>query len=335
MVQNRSSILVVGGAGYIGSHMLLALRAHGHQVVVLDNLSSGHAEFVTDFELIRGHLGDTDLLNKIFKQYNIGAVMHFAAHIEVGESVENPGKYYQNNVAATLNLLDAMVQHNIKHFIFSSTAAIFGQVGQAPIAVDDPQSPINPYGRSKWMVEQILKDYDLAYGLKSVCLRYFNACGADPEGRVGESHQPESHLIPLILQVASLKREKIYIYGDDYPTPDGTCIRDFVHVCDIASAHLLALEQLIKTQCSQSYNLGNGRGFSVKQVIAAAKQVTGRPIKVELAARRAGDPAVLVADATLTQQQLNWTPLYPDLPSIISHAWAWELSCQSIHHTED
>jgi UDP-glucose 4-epimerase len=242
----------------------------------------------------------------------------------VGESIHHPSKYYRNNVINTLNLLDAMLAHNVKAFIFSSTAAIFGEPYYVPIDEQHPKQPINPYGISKWIIEQILTDYDRAYHLKSVCLRYFNAAGADPEGQLGERHEPETHLIPLVLQVASGRRTHISVFGQDYDTPDGTCIRDYIHIVDLCQAHLLALEQLFNGGESAVYNLGNGAGFSVKQVIDIAKEITEKPIKIVLGERRIGDPAHLVADATRAKVQLGWQPRYTDLATIINHAWQWE-----------
>jgi len=324
-----ASILIVGGAGYIGAHMALQLHESGQQVIVLDNLSTGHRDFVLPgIEFVDGSISDAELLDKLFTQHDIKAVMHFAACLQVGESVINPEKYYQNNVAATLTLLNAMRKHHITSFVFSSTAAIFGEPQYIPIDLAHLCNPINPYGRSKLMVEQILADYDKAYGLKYATLRYFNACGADPKARLGESHDPESHLIPLVLQAASGRRTAITIYGDDYPTKDGTCIRDYIHVVDLCSAHQLALEQLINSRNSAAYNLGNGTGYSVKEVIDVAKQVTGKAIKVSMGERRIGDPAVLVADAEATITALNWQIQYPKLDDIMAHAWHWEQRCQ-------
>ena len=324
-----STILVAGGAGYIGAHMVMQLLEAKHKVIVLDDLSSGHEAFVfPDAVFVQGHLNDTKSLDKIFTEYKVDAVMHFAAYIEVGESVENPAKYYQNNIVATLCLLDAMVRHRVEFFVFSSTAAIFGEPQYTPIDTAHPTNPLNPYGRSKLIIEQILADYDKAYGLKYVCLRYFNACGADPQIRIGESHDPESHLIPLVLQAANGKRKTITIYGEDYPTPDGTCVRDYVHVVDLCKAHQLALEKLITTNASGAYNLGNGKGYSVKEVIEVAQQVTSKTINVEYGKRRAGDAAILVADAKATQEALNWQIQYPDLQDIITHAWQWEKKCR-------
>jgi UDP-glucose 4-epimerase len=264
------------------------------------------------------------LLDHLFTDEKFDGVMHFASFIQVGESVRQPAKYYRNNVTHTINLLDAMVRHRVKNFIFSSTAAIFGQPEYVPIDEAHPKQAINPYGRSKWMVEQVLQDYDSAYGLKSICLRYFNAAGADPEARIGETHDPETHLIPLLLQVASGRRESAQIFGDDYDTPDGTCIRDYIHVLDLAAVHSLALAQLINGASSAAYNLGNGNGFSVRQVIETVGQVTMKPVPVIHAGRRAGDPARLVADSRLARKDLGWTPLYPDISTIVSHAWNWE-----------
>ncbi|MDD4967254.1 UDP-glucose 4-epimerase GalE [Halothiobacillus sp.] len=320
------SILVVGGAGYIGSHMVKFLARAGYRVVVLDNLSTGHADAVRYGELIVGDMADTALLDRLFHSHRFDAVMHFAAFSLVGESVDDPGKYYRNNVANTLNLLDAMVRHQIRHFVFSSTAATFGEPRSDRIDESHPQNPINPYGRSKLMVEHLLADYDAAYGLKSVCLRYFNAAGADPEGELGERHNPETHLIPLVLQAASGRRSHIHVFGTDYDTPDGSCLRDYIHVQDLCSAHQQALQWLQEHQQSKQFNLGNGDGYSVLDVIETARKVTGKEIPVLIGDRRVGDPARLVADATLAQQQLGWKPEYPDLVDMIAHAWHWEQS---------
>lgn len=318
------SILVVGGAGYIGSHMVKFLARTGYRVVVLDNLSTGHADAVRYGELIVGDMADTALLDRLFHSHRFDAVMHFAAFSLVGESVDDPGKYYRNNVANTLNLLDEMVRHQVRHFVFSSTAATFGEPRSDRIDESHPQNPINPYGRSKLMVEHLLADYDAAYGLKSVCLRYFNAAGADPEGELGERHNPETHLIPLVLQAASGRRSHIHVFGTDYDTPDGSCLRDYIHVQDLCSAHQQALQWLQEHQQSKQFNLGNGDGYSVLDVIETARKVTGKEIPVLIKDRRAGDPARLVADATLAQQQLGWKPEYPDLADMIAHAWNWE-----------
>lgn len=318
------TILIVGGAGYIGAHMVKMLLQANYAVIILDNLAKGHREAVLGGTLVVGDLANPVTLNQLFETYQIDGVMHFASFIEVGESVQQPSRYYQNNVACTLNLLDAMLKHQVNTFIFSSTAAIFGEPQYVPINEQHPKKPLNPYGLSKWIIEQILADYDRAYGLKSICLRYFNAAGADPAGQIGERHQPETHLIPLVLQTASGRRRTISIFGQDYDTPDGTCIRDYIHVNDLCQAHLLALQQLLVEKNSSAYNLGNGTGFSVNQVIEVARTVTGQPIPVQIEYRRVGDPARLVADASLVHQTLGWQPQYPDLETIITHAWQWE-----------
>lgn len=317
-------ILVVGGAGYIGSHMVKMLVDGGHNVITFDNLSSGFRDAVLGGEFVQGDLADLAAIDQVFEKYQPEAVMHFASYIQVGESVQHPDKYYLNNFTNTLNLLNAMVKHQVKHFIFSSTAAVFGEPEYVPIDEVHSKNPLNPYGRSKWMVEQVLADYERAYGLKSVCLRYFNAAGADPSGLLGERHEPETHLIPLILQAISGKRSHISLFGRDYDTPDGTCIRDYIHIVDLCSAHLLALMKLVKDGTSMRFNLGNGEGFSVQEVISAAERVTGKKVKVIEAPRREGDPARLVADATLAENTLSWAPVYADLETIIAHAWQWE-----------
>ena len=318
------AILVIGGAGYIGSHMCLLLKQAGEEVIILDNLSTGVRRFTEGYTFYESNLDDAIALSKIFKAHKIDAVMHFAAYIEVGESISDPAKYYRNNVCATLSLLDSMLEHSVKKFIFSSTAAIFGLPKYVPIDEAHPKSPINPYGRSKLMIEQILDDYDKAYDLKSICLRYFNAAGADPEGRVGECHDPETHLIPLVLQAASGRRESISIFGNDYMTPDGTCIRDYVHVTDLCDAHFSALEKIIEVPQSMKFNLGNGKGFSVNEVINAAKKVTSKDIKILNADRRQGDPDILVADSTSAKNQLQWMPRKYDIHEIVKDAWEWE-----------
>lgn len=317
-------VLVVGGAGYIGSHMVKRLAQDNCEVTTLDNLSSGHREAVLHGDFIHADLADKRLLNQLFQARQFDAVMHFASFIQVGESVQKPAMYYDNNVTNTLNLLDAMNTAGIMHFIFSSTAATFGEPLYCPIDEKHPQVPINPYGRSKLFIEQILEDYDRAYQLKSVCLRYFNAAGADPDGQLGERHDPETHLIPLVLQAASGRRSSISVFGRDYDTPDGTCIRDYIHITDLCEAHWLALQSLRSGAGSQRYNLGNGFGFSVQEVIDSALRITGRSIQVIDAARRAGDPARLVADARLACQQLGWKPQYPELDAMLRHAWHWE-----------
>ncbi len=319
-------ILVVGGAGYIGSHMVKQLAVAGHDVITLDNLSYGYRDAVKYGEFVEGDLGDRAVLDSIFAAGDIDAVMHFAGFIQVGESVEKPSMYYLNNVVNTHTLLDAMLQHGVKNFIFSSTADIFGEPKYTPIDEKHQKQPINPYGHSKLMIEQVLDDYDKAYGLRSTCLRYFNAAGADPDGELGERHAPETHLIPLILQAASGRREDIKVFGDDYPTDDGTCVRDYIHINDLCEAHSLALEKMIRDDKSARYNLGNGKGFSVKQVIDIAREVSGNDFKVTIEPRRAGDPAVLVADATLAKKELNWQPKFAELKDIVSTAWQWEVN---------
>ena len=318
-------ILVVGGAGYIGSHMVKQLAKAGNDVITLDNLSYGYRDAVKYGEFVEGDLGDNTVLDSIFKAGDIDAVMHFAGFIQVGESVIKPSMYYHNNVVNTFTLLDAMLRHNVKNFIFSSTAAIFGEPEYTPIDEKHKKQPINPYGHSKLMIEQVLEDYDKAYGLRSTCLRYFNAAGADPDGELGERHVPETHLIPLILQAASGRRDDIKVFGDDYATDDGTCVRDYIHINDLCEAHSLALHNMISKDKSARYNLGNGKGFSVKQVIDVAKEVSGNDFKVTIEPRRAGDPAVLVADATLAQQELNWQAKFAELKDIVKTAWQWEI----------
>jgi len=319
-------ILVVGGAGYIGSHMVKLLGERGCAVTTLDDLSSGHRDAVLTGDLVQGDMADTELLRSLFARRKYDAVMHFASFIEVGESVREPAKYYRNNVANTLALLAAMREAGVDRFIFSSTAAMFGTPQYVPIDERHPRAPINPYGRTKNMVEDVLGDYERAYCLRSVCLRYFNAAGADPDGRLGERHEPESHLIPLALQAASGRRAGLSVYGTDYDTPDGTCIRDYVHVSDLCEAHWLALESLRAGAGSQAYNLGNGNGFSVLEVIETAKKVTGVDFAVKHEARRAGDPPRLVADSSAIKAKLGWSPRYAALDTIIAHAWAFERS---------
>ena len=319
---SSGAVLVVGGGGYIGSHMVKALCEAGREVVVLDNLVSGHRDAVDGRAIfVQGDMSDGATLNALFGQYPITAVMHFAAFIEVGESVRAPGKYYQNNVAGTLVLLDAMVEHGIDRFIFSSTAAIYGEPHYTPIDEAHPREPINPYGRGKWMVEAMLEDYQRAHNLRSISLRYFNAAGADPDGSLAERHDPETHLIPIVLEVAAGKRSHVAVYGRDYPTTDGTCVRDYVHVVDLCRAHLLALRYLEKGGDSAAFNLGNGGGFSVREVIETADAITGRAIDVVDGPRREGDPAVLVADATAARDVLGWQPEYTRLEPIVAHAW--------------
>ncbi len=326
MSANQKTVLVTGGAGYIGSHAVLALQQAGYTVLILDNLVYGHKDLVDQVlkaELIEGSTLDRDLLKSIFSQRDIAAVMHFAAYTYVGESVTNPSKYYESNVVGTLRLLDAMVEANVKNFVFSSTCATYGMPQALPITESHPQNPINPYGMTKLMVEHILTDYDKAYDLRSVRFRYFNAAGAHPDGLLGEDHNPESHLIPLVLQTALGLRQAISIYGTDYPTPDGTCVRDYIHVCDLADAHLLGLEYLLNGGESAVFNLGNGNGFSVREVIDAAVRVTGKPIPVIEADRRPGDSSELVGSSQRAREVLGWNPKYSDIDTILAHAWQW------------
>ncbi len=323
---DQPTVLVTGGAGYIGAHAVLALKQAGYHVVILDNLVYGHqdlADSVLKVELVIGDTNDRALLDQLFASRRFDAVMHFAAYAYVGESVSQPDKYYRNNVLGTLTLLEAMVAADIKHFVFSSTCATYGIPNVVPIPEDHPQNPINPYGATKLMVERILADFDVAYGLKSVCFRYFNAAGADPQGRIGEDHNPETHLIPLVLMTALGKRESIAMFGTDYPTPDGTCIRDYIHVNDLADAHILGLEYLRRGGVSDRFNLGNGNGFSVKEVIEAARAVTGKPIPAVAHDRRPGDPPALVGSGDRARKILGWDPQYADIQTILKHAWAW------------
>jgi len=317
-------ILVTGGAGYIGSHVVKALGEKGYEVLVVDNLSKGHKEAVLYGKLVVADLKNKESLDVIFKEFKPDAVMHFAAFIEVAESVREPLKYYKNNTINTINLFEVMIKNNVNRFIFSSTAAVYGNPEKIPIPETEPIKPINPYGQSKAFVEKILHDFDRSYGLKYVSLRYFNAAGADPEGRIGESHNPETHLIPLILKTAKGERESIKIFGTDYPTPDGTCIRDYIHVDDLAEAHILALEYLLEGGNSKVFNCGYGHGFSVREVIDTARKVTGIDFKVEETERRPGDPAILVADSSKLRKVLDWKPRFNDLEYIIRTAWNWE-----------
>lgn len=314
-------VLVVGGAGFIGSHMVMKLAARGFAPLVLDNLSTGHRHAVHGAEFVLGDMGDTALLKQIFSAYPILAVMDFASYIEVGESVKDPGKYYANNVANTIHLLRALVAAKVKTFIFSSSAAVYGEPLYTPIDEAHPLAPLNAYGRSKWMIEHILEDFARSHGLNYMALRYFNAAGADPQGRVGEEHPQESHLIPLILQVAEQQRAAITLYGEDYPTADGSCIRDYVHVDDLCEAHLLALQALLAGAASNIYNLGTGQGYSVKQVIHFVEEVTQCKIPVIHGERRPGDPAVLVANPQAAMRELNWQPQFPDIKTMIAHSW--------------
>lgn len=316
-------ILVTGGAGYIGSHTVRELRSRGYDVVVYDNLSTGHIESIGDALFVKGDLFDVELLKDTFKKYGVDSVIHFAAYSLVGESMINPLKYYKNNVSGTLCLLEAMTACDVKHLVFSSSAATYGDTGEDIITENSPQSPTSVYGMTKLMMERLMADFDRAYGMKYVALRYFNAAGAHADGDIGEDHNPESHLIPIIMQVLNGKREKLGIFGDDYPTFDGTCIRDYIHISDLADAHIKALESLRAGANSNFYNLGNGNGFSVKQVIETVANVTGRNVNYEVVPRRAGDPAILVASSDKIRRELGWKPQFDSLEKIVASAWKW------------
>jgi len=323
------NVVVTGGAGYIGSHACKALAQEGYTPVAFDNLIRGNRWAVKNGPLELGDILDRAKLDEVFQRYQPEAVLHFAAYAYVGESVEDPGKYYRNNLAGTLTLLEAMRDHGVKKLVFSSTCATYGNPESTPIAEDHPQRPINPYGRSKLFVEQMLRDFDQTYDLRSISLRYFNAAGADADGDIGEAHDPETHLIPLILDVALGRRPYITVFGDDYDTPDGTCIRDYIHVTDLAEAHLLALHALEDGAQSAAFNLGNGQGFSVKEIIAEAERVTQRQIKSIIGPRRNGDPAILVGDSTLIRAQLGWEPKLSELNTTLTSAWRWSRSTRS------
>lgn len=316
-----TNVLVVGGAGYIGSHVVKKLLEDNFSVLVFDNLSTGHADAVPQTHLIIGDLSNIADIERCFKNNKIDIVMHFASSIAVGESVIDPAKYYRNNVVNTINLLDVMRTHSVNNIIFSSTAAVYGNPIETPISIDHPRNPINPYGKSKAMVEQIIDDYHRAYGLNYVFFRYFNAAGADPSGTLGERHDPETHLIPLALQVAQGIKKEFLLYGDDYDTNDGTCIRDYIHVCDIATAHVLGIDYLLHQKKSSCFNLGTNHGSSVAEVIACVERVTQKKITVKTEKRRAGDSPVLVADATSARKVLRWQPQYPQLERMIEDAW--------------
>ena len=315
-------LLVVGGAGYIGSHTVRRLNQQGHQVLVFDNLCTGHRQAVPSGQLIVGDLSQVDHLSRVLRENEIEAVLHFAAFALVGESMSDPASYYQNNVGGTLNLLDAMRSSGVSRMVFSSTTATYGTPQQLPITEQEPQQPINPYGFSKLVIERVLDDYASAYGLAYVALRYFNAAGASPAGDLGEDHTPESHLIPIILQVALGQRSNVTLFGDDYPTHDGTCIRDYIHVDDLADAHLLALDKL-KPGKGLKLNLGSGAGYSVKEIVNMGRQITKHAIPTSIGPRRAGDPPELVADASRARELLDWSPRYSDLQTIVETAWRW------------
>ncbi len=317
------AVLVTGGAGYIGSHTVAELLKQGEDVIILDNLEKGHKEAVLGGKFVQADLRSIEQVREVFRENNIEAVIHFAAYIEVGESVADPLKYYNNNVISSLNLLTVMQENGVKMIVFSSTAATYGIPESIPIKETDKTVPINPYGETKLAVEKILKWVDNAYGIKHAVLRYFNACGAHISGAIGEAHSPESHLIPIILQVAQGKRDEIKLFGSDYDTFDGTCVRDYVHVSDLAQAHVLALKHLRNGAQSDIFNLGNGKGFSNRQVVEVAREVTGKPIKAVDAPRRPGDPATLVASSEKAMNVLGWKPEFADLSKIVETAWNW------------
>ena len=317
------AILVTGGAGYIGSHCVAALLDRGADVVVVDDLSKGHRQAVKGGRLYIGDVADQHFLDGVFSRENVEAVIHFAAYSLVGESMSIPDEYFRNNVTAGLTLIRTMVAHKVPYLVFSSTAATFGEPVRTPIEEDDPQVPTNPYGESKLIVEKMLKWCDRAYGLKYCALRYFNVAGARADGSIGEDHRPETHLIPLILSVAQGKRDSLKLFGTDYPTPDGTCVRDYIHVEDLIDAHMLALDYLKRENTSNAFNLGNGTGFSNRQIIDAARRVTGYPIPVVEEGRRPGDPAVLIASSKKAMDVLGWRPKYTNVEDIIRTAWNW------------
>jgi len=316
-------ILVAGGAGYIGSHFVRLAKQQGRDLVVYDSLVKGHPEAIQGIKLIQGDIADKEKLEAVLQAEQIEYVIHFAADIEVGESFQNPRKYYVNNVVKTNAMLNAMMDCGVKKIIFSSTAAIFGEPEEIPIAEEARQVPTNPYGDTKLAIERMMRWYDQAHGLKSICLRYFNAAGAAEKGEIGEAHDPETHLIPLVLQVVNGQRPSISIFGSDYPTRDGTCIRDYIHILDLAEAHLLAMDYLDTENRSDYFNLGNGEGFTVKEVIETARKVTGHPIPAAESARRGGDPAVLVASSEKIKKILGWKPKFASLEKIIETAWTW------------
>lgn len=319
-------VLIVGGAGYIGSHVNKLLSENGIKTVVFDNLSTGHKRLSCWGEFFKGDLARPADISNCFKKHEIASVMHFAAFTAVGESVCDPAKFYTNNVSNTINLLNVMRAAGVRRLVFSSSAAVYGEPLKVPITESHPLSPVNPYGRTKFMMEQVMRDYSAAYGLKYITLRYFNAAGADPDCRIGEMHNPETHLIPLILDAASGRKKQVNIFGDDYKTPDGTCLRDYVHVSDLANAHLLSLKHLAAGGESIAFNLGIGKGFSVLEVVKAAQKVTGRKIPVEIVPRRAGDPAALIASSAYIRRKLAWVPQYRSIETIIAHAWKWHQS---------
>ncbi len=320
------SILVCGGAGYVGSHCLEALKAAGYDCVVVDDLSRGHRAAVGESPLYVGNIADDALMDRVFREHHIEVVLHFAAASQVGESMKEPLLYYENNLCATVALLRSMRRHEVGRIVFSSSAAVYGEPDTVPIPEESPKAPTNTYGETKLAMERLMHWCHVAYGLEYVSLRYFNAAGASPSGIIGEDHTPETHLIPLVLQAAQGRREKVSIFGDDYPTPDGTCIRDYIHTSDLASAHLLAARRLLAGEGSGIFNLGSEHGLSVRQIIDAARKVTGRDFPVEVAPRRAGDPAVLIASNRKAREELGWMPAHSDAESILASAWAWHSS---------
>ena len=320
------SILVCGGAGYVGSHCLEALKAAGYDCVVVDDLSRGHRAAVGESPLYVGNIADDALIDRVFREHHIEVVLHFAAASQVGESMKEPLLYYENNLCATVALLRSMRRHEVGRIVFSSSAAVYGEPDTVPIPEESPKAPTNTYGETKLAMERLMHWCHVAYGLEYVSLRYFNAAGASPSGIIGEDHTPETHLIPLVLQAAQGRREKVSIFGDDYPTPDGTCIRDYIHTSDLASAHLLAARRLLAGEGSGIFNLGSEHGLSVRQIIDAARKVTGRDFPVEVAPRRAGDPAVLIASNRKAREELGWMPAHSDAESILASAWAWHSS---------
>ena len=317
------TILVAGGAGYIGSHAAKALTDDGYRIVLLDDLSAGHREAALGAPLVEGDIRDTARVRAVIREYGVSAVMHFAAWLSVGDSVSDPVGYYRNNVGGTLSLLEAMAAEGVGYLVFSSTAAVYGAPTKTPIDEDHPTRPVNPYGETKLAVERALPHYERAYGLRTMCLRYFNAAGADPDRVLGEGHDPETHLIPRALDAATDGGASLALFGDDYATPDGTCLRDYVHVTDLATAHVLALRALEAGQGSGTYNLGNGRPYSVREVIGVVEQVTGCRVRLTVSPRRPGDPAVLVASSTKIQRELGWRAAYPELTTIVETAWRW------------
>jgi UDP-glucose 4-epimerase len=321
-----SRILVTGGAGYLGSFIVRALSDRGHEPVVFDNLEEGHRGAVPDAEFVHGDLADQEKVFQTLRQFGISAVIHMAAYCLVGESQQFPVKYFQNNISNGVNLLEAMLRKDLRVLVFSSSAAVYGEPSSIPIAEEAPTHPTNVYGETKLYYERILKRCDGAYGLRSITLRYFNAAGADEHGTIGEDHQQETHLIPIILKTALRQRENVQIFGTDYPTPDGTCIRDYIHVEDLANAHILALEALESGSRSMTYNLGNGKGYSVQDVVNTARKITGKEIPVAPASRRRGDPAVLVASSDRIKRDLGWDIQHPALAKIIQTAWVWHSS---------